>query len=113
MSEWVGKNIPDSEVVASRKPSMSFIYSKGRDFYGIYRFPAEEPEKLVNEIKQHTRELIVIPNNAIDESVPIIQQLIFKSAVVAYAAEEVAGNAASVLNPPLYVHDQDTVMLTE
>jgi hypothetical protein len=87
MSEWVGKNIPDTEMVASRKPSMSFIYSKGRDFYGIYRFPAEEPEKMVNDIKKRTGELIVIPNKIFDEAMPIIQQLAFKSAVVAYAAE--------------------------
>ena len=33
MSEWVGKNLPDSTVVVSRKPSMSFIYSKGKEFY--------------------------------------------------------------------------------
>jgi hypothetical protein len=87
MSEWVGKNIPDTEMVASRKPSMSFIYSKGRDFYGIYRFPAEEPEKLVTGIKKRTGELVVIPNTAFDNSVPLVLQLVFKSAVVAYAAE--------------------------
>jgi hypothetical protein len=51
MSKWVGENIPDTAVVASRKPSMSFIYSHGRDFYGMYRFPTHEPEKLVNGIR--------------------------------------------------------------
>ncbi len=39
MSEWVGRNIPSNELVASRKPSMSYIYSKGREFYGMYRVP--------------------------------------------------------------------------
>ena len=39
MSEWVGKNLPDSVVIASRKPSMSFIYSKGKEFYGLAKVP--------------------------------------------------------------------------
>ena len=46
MSKWVGEHIPDTAVVASRKPSMSFIYSNGRDFYGMYRFPSYEPLQL-------------------------------------------------------------------
>lgn len=37
MSEWCGKNLPDSAYVCSRKASMSFIYSGGKKFYGIYK----------------------------------------------------------------------------
>ncbi len=55
MSKWVGEHIPDTAVVASRKPSMSFIYSNGRDFYGMYRFPSYEPGELVNGIKSKDR----------------------------------------------------------
>jgi hypothetical protein len=36
MSEWCGKNLPKGSLVASRKPSMSFIYSKGMKFYGVF-----------------------------------------------------------------------------
>ena len=87
MSRWVGDNIPDTAVVASRKPSMSFIYSKGRDFYGIYRFPQEEPEKLVNSIKARAGEMLVIPNKSFDGTFPPAVKLSLKQAAVAYVAE--------------------------
>lgn len=87
MSEWVGKNIPDSAVVASRKPSMSFIYSNGREFYGIYRFPSEAPEELIGDLVSRTGELKVIPQNAIGSNWPVGYQLAFKQANVAFVAE--------------------------
>jgi len=87
MSRWVGENIPDTAVVASRKPSMSFIYSKGRDFYGMYRFPTMEPEKLINSIEKRTGELIVIPNTVFDKSFPAVLRQVLKQASVAYVAE--------------------------
>ena len=87
MSEWVGKNIPDSVLVASRKPSMSFIYSNGRDFYGIYRFPSEAPEKLLGGLKPRTTELKVIPMKDIGSNWPVDLQLAVKMANVAFVAE--------------------------
>jgi hypothetical protein len=51
MSEWVGKNIPKDKMVASRKPSMSYIYSKGRDFHGMYRFPTHPPEEFIVKLR--------------------------------------------------------------
>ena len=87
MSEWVSKNIPDTALVASRKPSMSFIYSKGRDFYGIYRFPSEAPEKLLGELIPRTGELKVIPHKVIASNWPIDLRLAIKQANVAYIAE--------------------------
>ena len=87
MSQWVGENIPDSVVVASRKPSMSFIYSKGRDFYGIYRFPSEEPQKLISGIKERAGDMVVIPNNVFDKSFPAGLRQLLKQAAVAYVAE--------------------------
>ncbi len=87
MSEWVGKNIPGEVVVAARKPSMSFIYSKGRDFYGMYRFPTETPEAILGELKQRTGELMVLPNDAIQLNWPAELQLALKQSNVAYVAE--------------------------
>jgi hypothetical protein len=87
MSEWVGKNIPDTLMVASRKPSMSYIYSKGRDFYGMYRFPVEVPEKLVNEMIQRTGALQVLPESKITDNLPPDMRLALKHAAVAYVAE--------------------------
>ena len=87
MSEWVGMNIPDTALVASRKPSMSFIYSKGRDFYGIYRFPSEAPEQLIGELIPRTGELKVIPQKSIGSNWPVDLQLAIKQANVAFVAE--------------------------
>jgi hypothetical protein len=87
MSEWVGKNIPKNEVVASRKPSMSFIYSKGRDFYPMYKFPTKVPEQLIGELKKKTGDLVVIPNKSIDQKWPAELQWAIKKANVAYVAE--------------------------
>ncbi len=87
MSQWVGEHIPDTAVVASRKPSMSFIYSKGRDFYGMYRFPSEEPAKLVNELKARVGDMVVIPNADFDRNLPPAVRMSLKSAAVAYVAE--------------------------
>ncbi len=39
ISEWAAKNLPDTAVIACRKPSISFIYGKGREFYGIMSVP--------------------------------------------------------------------------
>ncbi len=87
MSRWVGDNIPDTDVVASRKPSMSFIYSDGRDFYGIYRFPSEEPERLVNGIRTRAGDMVAIPNKSFDNNFPPAIKLPLKQAAVAYVAE--------------------------
>ncbi len=87
MSEWVGENIPKEVVVAARKPSMSFIYSKGRDFYAMYRFPTETPDALLGELKQRTGELIVLPNKEIQPNWPVELQLAIKQSNVAYVAE--------------------------
>ncbi|MFO7657449.1 MAG: hypothetical protein R6W78_10305 [Bacteroidales bacterium] len=51
LSEWTGKNLPKEALVASRKPSISFIYSKGKEFYGIFRIPQEEGDIVINRIK--------------------------------------------------------------
>lgn len=71
MSEWVGENIADSVGVASRKPSMSFIYSKGHDFHGIYRLPVEVTDELIGELKNKNNEgLFAIFNNELQELAP-------------------------------------------
>jgi hypothetical protein len=87
MSEWVGKNIPSEELVASRKPSMSYIYSKGREFYGMYRFPTEEPAEFIGKLKQRTGELMVIPNKSLNQQWPTAIQWAIKQSNVACVAE--------------------------
>ncbi len=38
-SEWAAANLPKDAVIAVRKPSISFVYGKGRNFYGIMQLP--------------------------------------------------------------------------
>ncbi len=79
MSEWVGKNIPDSIVVASRKPSMSFIYSKGKEFYPIFRVPLENADSLIHKLRKKHEELCAIENTQFNKKkVPIPVQMNFK-----------------------------------
>lgn len=47
-SEWAATNLPDDAVVACRKPSISFIYGKGRNFYGIMQLPTYSTDLFVN-----------------------------------------------------------------
>ena len=76
MSEWVGKNLPDSVGVASRKPSMSFIYSKGKEFYGIYRIPLESGDSIINRFKEENRQICMFDLNDLGrKNVPGMTQL--------------------------------------
>jgi hypothetical protein len=38
-SEWAAENLPKDAVIACRKPSISFVYGNGRNFYGIMQLP--------------------------------------------------------------------------
>jgi hypothetical protein len=51
MSEWAGTNLPDSVLIACRKPPISFIYGKGRSFYGIYNVPSTDPDTIIRRWK--------------------------------------------------------------
>lgn len=51
MTKWVSGNLPESSYVACRKPGMAFIYSGGKDFYGIWKMPTDDPEVLYNKLK--------------------------------------------------------------
>lgn len=45
MSEWAAENLPDTAVIASRKPSISCIYGS-RNFTGIYSVPGVSKDTL-------------------------------------------------------------------
>ncbi len=66
--EYAGKNIPQDQNIACRKPGIAFLYGGGREFTGIYRFPAVNIDTLVNELKKEAHEKnykiigVVIPN---------------------------------------------------
>jgi hypothetical protein len=85
MSEWVGKNIPDSIAVASRKPSMSFIYSKGKEFYPIFRVPMENADTLINKLKEKYNNLCTIEYSEFNKKkMPMPVQMNFRLTNLAY-----------------------------
>ncbi|MBN1159579.1 MAG: hypothetical protein JXA61_09375 [Bacteroidales bacterium] len=87
MSEWAGENLPDSIGVASRKPSMSFIYSKGRDFFGIYRLPVTVPGELIDALKnKFPAGIFTVPNTDL-EQIPREFLAFFRSNALAFVAE--------------------------
>jgi len=89
MSEWVGKNLPDSTVVVSRKPSMSFIYSKGKEFFPMYRFPTEDADTLVDRLEKRTGPLIAIKQQELfAKKIPFAQQFVTKPSMVAVVSQE-------------------------
>jgi hypothetical protein len=48
-SEWAGKNLKKDELAACRKPSMSTVYGKGKNFYGIYGVPTGNAAAFMQE----------------------------------------------------------------
>jgi len=51
MAEWVNQNLPEESYVACRKPGMAFVYSGGKDFFGIWNVPSQDPEFLYKRLK--------------------------------------------------------------
>lgn len=52
MSEYIGHNLAENDYVASRKPDMARLYAGGKKFYGIFRFDSEDPDTLLNHLKE-------------------------------------------------------------
>lgn len=61
MSQWAAKNVPDSVMIACRKPSISFVYAK-RKFHGIYRITTEDPDELLQKFKNANVRYIIMAN---------------------------------------------------
>jgi hypothetical protein len=88
MSEFVGREYHD-KYVASRKPSMSFIYSKGKEFYPIYKVPIENADTLIQNLRQKYKDLCFIDNNEFSrKKVPGIIRMNFKKVILAFVGKE-------------------------
>ncbi|MDR2384889.1 MAG: hypothetical protein LBD80_04390 [Tannerella sp.] len=48
MSRWANNNLPKDAVIASRKPSISYIYT-GRNFFGIFNVPQETLDNVIQK----------------------------------------------------------------
>lgn len=86
MSEWAGKTLPDSAKIASRKPSMSFIYSNGREFFGIYKFMTLDLEETLQEYNQMYDQLTIVNlNDFVKNKIPMNLQFAYHQQSLAYA----------------------------
>jgi len=64
-SEWVADNLSKNDKVACRKPSISFIYGKGREFYGIMQLPNYSNETFLKFWKDNEKSIIVYEYNTL------------------------------------------------
>jgi hypothetical protein len=59
MSIWAAKNVPEGKVIASRKPSISFIYTNRR-FFGIYNVDTNNADSLLNYLHKYKVEYVIM-----------------------------------------------------
>ena len=65
--EWVSENLPENTVVACRKPSVSFISSNGRKFFGITRLPFAPVEPFISGWKKQNRSYYLVPMSSLSD----------------------------------------------
>lgn len=53
MSRWCKDNLPKGSLVAVRKPTISFVYANGHDFYGIFSTPTENADSLLAPLREN------------------------------------------------------------
>ncbi len=62
MSRYCADSLPDSAQVISRKPSMSFIYGKGKKFIGQYWVTTTNPDSVLMQWQQQKVEYVILPS---------------------------------------------------
>jgi len=60
VSKWAAENIPTDQIIACRKPTISFIYGKGRQFYGIYYVPSYPLDSILKIWKNNNQKFIAV-----------------------------------------------------
>ncbi len=64
LSQWCADSLETNALVACRKPSVSFIYGRGRSFHGIYQVPSQDPDTLLQQLKRPGTTHIILDNIA-------------------------------------------------
>jgi len=59
MCRYAAENLPDSVMIACRKPNIAFIKAK-REFHGIYRVNTEDPDKLLEDLKANNVRYVIM-----------------------------------------------------
>jgi hypothetical protein len=85
ISEWASANLPMDALVACRKPSISFIYSNGRSFFGITRVPAYSVDScLINWQQKHLHYYLIPASSIRNNHVSKELFFAFKRSVIGY-----------------------------
>lgn len=69
LSEWAGKNVPTDKIIACRKPSISFIYGKGRRFFSLDRVPMWNSKTYVEGLASDTSNVCILTNKQLGTNV--------------------------------------------
>ena len=85
LSEWTAANLPANTIVACRKPSISFLFSKGRNFFGITRLPFSPGESLLKDWQRKNFHYYLIPAAELNHK-PVSEKLSkeFKNGILGY-----------------------------
>ncbi|MCX6247330.1 MAG: hypothetical protein NTW10_06330 [Bacteroidetes bacterium] len=67
LSEWTRANLPKNAVVACRKPTISFMFSNGKDFFGISRIPLVSGDSLVRDWKRKNPHYYLLAVSGLDK----------------------------------------------
>lgn len=62
--------IPDTSNVACRKPNMARIYSGGHKFFGIYNFNTEDPDELIDSLRDKSVTHMIVASLRRDPLIP-------------------------------------------
>ena len=60
MSQWASKKVDKGFQIGSRKPSMSFIYGNGREFYPMYRLPIQFADSVMATVEASDKQVYFI-----------------------------------------------------
>ena len=88
ISEWAGDHLPEDAIIACRKPSISFIYSHGKRFYGIMHIPSCPGDSILLNWKQKHLNYYLISASSIGNN-PVSKELYndFKRSIVGFGVE--------------------------
>jgi hypothetical protein len=64
LSQWCADSLDANAIIACRKPSVSFIYARGRNFRGIYNVPSNDPDTLITQLQKPGVTHIILDNIA-------------------------------------------------
>lgn len=83
-SEWAAKNLPKEAGIGCRKPSISFIYGKGRQFDGIMSVPSKTGDFFLKQWAEAPDQYLVIPQKELEKPQPVALIDTFRTYLEAY-----------------------------